>query len=95
MVLKLSDQDDYDTCVKEFTKESNVVFICGTYMRDMERDVNFSLRDAWNLLEDVEDRLPSSANIFCTQMINFMRALHYIQAASNSLLNVKTIKHVN
>ena len=25
MVLKLSDQDGYDPCVKEFTKESNVV----------------------------------------------------------------------
>ena len=42
MVLKLTDQDDYDPCVNEFTKESNVVFICGTYVRDMEKDVNFS-----------------------------------------------------
>lgn len=92
-ILKLNAQYYQYSCLEEFTKEINVVFIHGTYVLDGKKGSNFSFSELWNLLQDAEHPLPSNAVTFCTQMINHLRELHYMQAASSSILKVKTIKH--
>ena len=71
------------------------MFIYKTYIPEDEADASFSLSETWNLLQDVVDRLPYSASVFCRQMINCMGAWHYIQIISSSPLSAEIVKHVH
>ena len=73
----LSNQYENHPCVEEFTEQSNVMFVYGTYVLEGEADVKFSLDDIWNLFQ--EDPLPNNASNFCRQMINCMRAWSYLK----------------
>lgn len=73
-ILKLNAQYYQHSCLEEFTKEINVVFIHGTYVLDGKKGSNFSFSELWNLLQDAEDPLPNNTVIFCTQMITYVRS---------------------
>ena len=89
-VLKLNDQYENHPYVEKFTKQSNVMFVCGTYALEGEADAKFSLGDIWNLFQ--EDLLPNNTSNFCRQTINCMKAWNYLQKTSDFPLNIETIK---
>ena len=68
-VLGLSIQYENHQYVDEFTKQCNVIFICGTYALDREVDSKFSLGDIWNLFQE-----SNNTSNFYRQMINCMKA---------------------
>ena len=92
-LLGLSTQYENHPYVEEFTKQRNVMFICGTYALEGEADSKFSLGDIWNLFQ--EDPLPNNASNFCRQMINCMRAWNYLRKTSDLLLNTEMIKQTH
>ena len=76
-VLKLNTQYENHPYVEEFTKESSVMFVYGTYVLEGEAHAKFSLGEIWNLLQ--AGPLPKNASNFCRQMIKCMRAWNFIQ----------------
>ena len=76
-VLKLNTQYENHPYVEEFTKESSVMFVYGTYVLEGEAHAKFSLGEIWNLLQAGPS--PNNASNFCRQMIKCMRAWNFIQ----------------
>ncbi|XP_057309991.1 protein adenylyltransferase fic-1-like [Hydractinia symbiolongicarpus] len=66
--------------VEEFLKGWEALFAYGTYTSEGEVDSNFSASETWNLMQDSEDaHLDGKTKNFKKQMINFMRALKWMQ----------------
>ena len=61
-VPRFNDQYENHSCVEEFIKECNVMFVYGTYVSEAEVDGKFSLCDIWNFFQG--DALPNNASIF-------------------------------
>ena len=80
-VLRLNIQYENHPYSEEFTKESNVMFVYGTYVLERETDAEFSLDDIWDLFQG--DTLANNTSNFCRQMINCMKAWNYLQKTSD------------
>ena len=76
-VLKLNAQYENHPYTEEFTKERSVMFVYRTYVLEGKVDAKFSLGDIWNLFQG--DTLPNNTGNFFRQMINCMKAWHYLQ----------------
>ena len=92
-VPRLNDQVENHPYVEKLTKECNVMFVHGTYILEGKADAKFSLGDIWNLFQ--EDALPNNASNFCRQMINCMKAWHYLLKTSGPLLSTEIIKQTH
>ena len=92
-LLKLNTQYENHPYVEEFTKESSVMFVYGTYVLDGEAHAKFSLGEIWNLLQ--AGPLPKNASNICRQMIKCMRAWNFIQKTSGFTLNIEIIKQTH
>ena len=92
-VFRFNDQYENRLCFEEFKKKCNVMFVYRTYVLEGEADANFFLGDIWKLFQ--EDLLPNNASNFCRQMINCMKAWHYLLKTSGPLLSTEIIKQTH
>ncbi|XP_057310307.1 protein adenylyltransferase fic-1-like [Hydractinia symbiolongicarpus] len=79
-LAELSQRRKNHAYVEEFLKGWEALFAYGTYTSEGEVDHNFSSSETWNLMQDPEDEhLDGKTKNFKRQMINFMRALKWMQ----------------